>query len=427
MGRTDSADEKVRADLLTTSLAGKRVLVLLHSGYPGDPRPRREAEALCEAGMDVEVVAIMQDPSQLRTEVVSGVKVLRLPMQKSRSGKIGYILNYAVFVAACLGIVAWRVLFRRYHFVHVHNMPDFLVLAALPAKLLGARVILDLHDPMPELMRSIYGFDEKHWVVGLLRTVERWSIAVSDRVLTVNLACRRIFSGRSCEENKIEVVMNAPDERIFEFKEAAEGREADESKPFVFMYHGSIVARHGLDLAVEALSQVAAAHPNVELHVYGARNDYLDETLAKAQNLGMRERVIHFGPTDQRGIARAIDACDVGLIPNRRSIFTEINTPTRIFEYLARGKPVIAPDSRGITEYFEEDELVFFRLGDAGHLAEKMRLAIEDPAALRQSSRRGQRVFLRHRWSSQRARFLGAIKDMVRGNAAEYRATFGQG
>src|SRR5439155_24815829 len=52
--------------------------------------------------------------------------------------------------------------------------------------------------------------------------------------------------------------------------------------------------------------------------------------------------------------------CDVGIIPNRRSIFTEINFPTRIFEYLARGKPVIAPLTTGIGDYFSKDELVVF-------------------------------------------------------------------
>ena len=38
-----------------------------------------------------------------------------------------------------------------------------------------------------------------------------------------------------------------------------------------------------------------------------------------------------------------IEQCDVGLIPNRQSVFTELNTPTRIFEYLAIGKPEAAP------------------------------------------------------------------------------------
>ena len=64
---------------------------------------------------------------------------------------------------------------------------------------------------------------------------------------------------------------------------------------------------------------------------------------------------------------------DIGVIPNRRSIFTEINTPTRIFEYLSQGKPVIAPRVPGIVDYFGPEDLVFFELGDADDLALRTR------------------------------------------------------
>ena len=81
--------------------------------------------------------------------------------------------------------------------------------------MLGAKVILDLHDPMPELMQTIFKLPEESLSVRLLKRLEKWSLGFADLVLTVNLACKKIYSSRSCPPQKIDVVMNSPDDDIF--------------------------------------------------------------------------------------------------------------------------------------------------------------------------------------------------------------------
>ena len=392
-------------------LVGKRAAVLLYSYYPADPRPRRAAEALAEAGMAVDLICLREGPDEPKRESINGVSVRRLPMGKTRAGKVAYFWQYGRFIASCFFVLAWRCLRRRYDFVHVHNMPDILAFAAAPAKLQGARVILDQHDPMPELMTSIYGLAPQHWLVRLLKVMERWSFAYVDRVVTVNLACRKIFSSRSCAAEKIAVVMNSPDDSIFEFRPPQPA--AQPASRFVIMYHGSIVERHGLDLAVEALRAVRASHPRAELRIYGKTNPFLSKVLKQAADSGLSEAVHHLGSVDHAGIARAIDECDLGIIPNRRSIFTEINTPTRIFEYLARGKPVVAPRAPGITDYFGPDELNYFELGDVGDLTRQILHVAEHPAEALRTVERGQRVYFQHRWSSERRDFVRLVTGLV--------------
>src|SRR5262249_54419469 len=159
---------------------------------------------------------------------------------------------------------------RPYDLVHVHNMPDVLVFSALVPKLLGAKVIIDLHDPMPELMETIFGLRQESRAVWLLKMLEKLSLRYADAVITVNEACKRIFSARSCSADKITVIMNSPDERIFRYHEPSEQNPGvrDNSKPFVIMYHGSLVERHGVDLAVSALQTVRKTIPNAELRIY---------------------------------------------------------------------------------------------------------------------------------------------------------------
>ena len=65
-------------------------------------------------------------------------------------------------------------------------MPDILVLSALVPKTLGAKVILDLHDPMPELMMTIFNVGQDSVWVRTLKRLEEWSIRRTDLALTVN-------------------------------------------------------------------------------------------------------------------------------------------------------------------------------------------------------------------------------------------------
>src|SRR5262249_31321715 len=119
--------------------------------------------------------------------------------------------------------------------------------------------------------------------------------------------------------------------------------------------------------------------------------------------------VRYLGPKSIEEIVEAIDQCDVGIVPNLRSIFTELNTPTRIFEYLALGKPVIAPNSPGICDYFQSQSLIFFDLGSAESLAGKIEYAFDHPDEVTEITRRGQDVQRAHTWHEERLTLTGLV------------------
>jgi glycosyltransferase involved in cell wall biosynthesis len=305
-------------------------------------------------------------------------------------------------------IIAVRSLSRRYDLVYVNNMPDFLVLSGLIPKLFGAKVLLDIHDPMPELMMTIFELPKDARSVDLLKFQEKWSIRLADSVVTVNQACARIFASRSCASKKITVVMNSPDENIFQFRDVRPLSSSPRgNKPFVIMYHGSLVERNGLELAIKAFARVRSTIPNAELRIYGSRNPFLDRMMEMVKNQGMEGSVHYLGPKPLEKIVEAIEESDVGVIPNLRNIFTELNTPTRIFEYLALGKPVITPSAPGITDYFDKDSLIFFELGDDADLARKIEFVFNRPERAVEITKRGQEVHQAHMWREERLKLIG--------------------
>jgi len=399
-------------------LRGKRVGVVVFSHYPSDPRPRREAEALAALGMKVDVISLRQDRGEPSREVFNGVNILRIPLQHKRGGKFSYFFEYGSFFLAASFLLASRSLIRRYRLIHVHNMPDFLIFASLVPKVFGAKVILDLHDPMPELIMAIYGLKEGSFGVRLLKRLEQWSTAFADQVLTPNVAFLKLFARRSCPETKLRVVMNSPDETIFKYRRTEDGAiTRDSAKPFVIMYHGSLVERHGVDIAINALGLVKHTIPYVELRIYGQKTPFLEQTLDSVADSGLRESVRYLGSRPLEQIVEAIDECDVGIIPNRRNAFTELNMPTRIFEYLCRGKSVIAPSTSGIRDYFKEGELIFCDRGDADELAQKLCYVFSNPDEVREIVRRGQAVYLANRWNQEQAKFVTLTVNLLTGKS----------
>jgi glycosyltransferase involved in cell wall biosynthesis len=135
--------------------------------------------------------------------------------------------------------------------------------------------------------------------------------------------------------------------------------------------------------------------------------------LEEARKKGLQDSVHYLGPKRLEELTGEIEGCDVGIIPNQRNAFTDINTPTRIFEYLALGKPVIAPRTPGIEDYFGANALVFFESGNAEDLARAVEYVASHRKEAIEIAKRGQEVYLAHDWPQERQTLLNAVKGLV--------------
>jgi glycosyltransferase involved in cell wall biosynthesis len=150
------------------------------------------------------------------------------------------------------------------------------------------------------------------------------------------------------------------------------------------------------------------------LHVYGHPTEYLKSVMQSVRERGLEKSVIWFGGKSQQSIAGAIDVCDVGIIPNQHNAFTNINTPTRVFEYLALGKPVIAPRTPGIQDYFDEESLLYFESGNADQLADQIEFVAFHPDAAASITKRGQQVYQGHFWESEKRNLIDLVEKLLR-------------
>ena len=411
------AQKRDSISALKISGGKNRMATVLFANYLDDARVRRETEALASAGLVPDVIALRRDKSQPSVETVNGVTIHRVRIKQRRDAKLTYVFQYGWFFVNTFARLSFWSLKHRYRVVHVHNMPDFLVFTALVPKMLGARILLDLHDPMPELYCSIYGKSPRSFPVRALKFVEKWAIAFADQVITPNLSFKTVFCERAGNPGKIDIVMNSPDPALFggPRPEAGSGQQSGK-RPFCIMFHGTLVERHGLDLAVDALARLRGRIPDVVLNLYGARTPYVDSILRQIDELKMQDVVHYRGRKTLEEIARLLRDIDLGLIPNRLNQFTAINFPTRIFECLATWKPVLVPRTQGILDYFSEDSMLFFEPGNVQDLAGKIEWACTHPAELAAVMEKGRAVFERHHWSVQRDRMMSVVQNLLDGD-----------
>ena len=388
-----------------------RVAMVVFSYYPADLRVRREAEALVDAGMHIDVICLRND-SERKNEIMNGVKIYRLPIKRRRAGKRYYFWDYTYFTILTLIILTKFYMQKRYSLVHVHNMPDQLVFTALIPKLCGSKLILDLHDPMPEVYMAKYSIKLSHPIISFLIFLEKLSIWFSDFVITPNIAFRNLFISRGCPKSKIQIVMNSPDEKIFSCSWRKYEKKKIDNDEFRIMYHGTITERNGLDLALEALNMLRNKIPNISFHVYG-EGDFVEYFLKLVKKLNLDDLVHYHGQVAPETIAREIELIDVGLIPNKKNPFTNINMPTRIFEYLCKGKPVIVPRTKGILDYFDEESLYFFEPGSVDKLVEKIIDVYNNPARCHDILARGISVYKKYRWELQRQHLLKLVTRLL--------------
>ncbi len=410
---TTTPDRDKVAPLDPETLAGRRSGMVVFSYYPQDPRVKREAEALTQAGMKVEVYCLRRK-GQKRREVINGVTVVRMRMERVRAGKLRYLWQYAAFTLRSFLRISFRHLRRRFDVVHVHNMPDILILSALLPRLTGAKVILDLHDPMPEVFMTKFNVSLTHPLIRLIKGFERLSIGFANIAITPNKAFREVFIQRGCPPEKMKIVMNSPDESVFCGGQSVPvERFFDRHRTRTLMYHGTVVERHGLDVALKALTYVRTQIPTVEFHVYGG-GEFVHTFLEQRNTLGLQGIVHYHGEVSQEEIARAIQLSDVGIIPNKMSPFTDLNLPTRIMEYLSLRKPVVAPRTRGITDYFTPDTIEFFDAGNAADLARAILALLVNADRSEYITDKGHALYRQYRWNKQRLELIDLVKKCLK-------------
>ncbi len=393
------------------------VAILVHAYYEEDSRVRRQAESLVRAGRPVDVYALRR-ADQPPVGDLDGVRVHRLDVQRHQGAGLGtYLVEYLAFFVRAGWAVTAAHRRRRYAVVQVATLPDFLAFAALPLKLAGIPLVLDLHEAMPEFFRSRFPRAASPLAHSVLLAQERASAAIADAVLTVNDALADRLVALGVRRDKITVILNSPSfERFDPATQPARPFAADGALRLV--YAGALSPVYELDVAFAALARLANRRPDlpVTLDLYG--RDYGEVRLSDvAASLGVADRVRFHGRIPLEAVPAANAEADDGLAPTRRTSFTDFSLSTKVFEYAAMAKPVVASRLPMVERTFAADTVATYAPGDPDDLAATILRLVDQPA---ERAGRVERTTARVRelsWEREAERYIGLIDRLAAGRS----------
>jgi glycosyltransferase involved in cell wall biosynthesis len=391
-----------------------RICTVAYAFHESDSRIMRYTHALAERGDQVDVLSLRED-ERPKEFVSEGVRVIGIQSRKvNERSKAIYLFRTVLFFLRAMIALSWRHLRARYDVVHVHSMPDFLVFTAWLPKLMGASVILDIHDLLPEFYATKYGVSEESRTFRQLVSLERLSVRFVDHVITANDIWHRKLLNRSARSDKATVMLNYPDLRVF----SPQGRDRNDAA-FVMLYPGSLQWHQGLDIALTAFAKIKEVVPHAEFHIYGT-GPALPSLMALVDTFGLQGRVRFAGMMPLREIARVMEHADLGVVPKRKDSFGDEAFSTKTLEFMAMGLPVLVSDTRVDRYYFDEGVVRFFRGGDADDLAKNMLDLIRDGGARESLRQAGLKFVERNSWNKKKFEYLRLIDDLA-GVAAKSR------
>jgi hypothetical protein len=173
-----------------------------------DTRLRKQVSDLLRAGYRVSVVT-RTDPDNGRYRTTPGLTVLEYPVPADRAGVAGYVLEYLVsfFWAAVLSL---RLRLRgRIDVLQVCQPPDVYFPLCWLLRWLGARIVVDQRDLMPEVFAARYD-RPRPAMMAALRWLERRSQRVADETLCVNEYLRDRLVAAGAAPERVSVIRNGP-------------------------------------------------------------------------------------------------------------------------------------------------------------------------------------------------------------------------
>ena len=257
----------------------------------------------------------------------------------------------------------------------------------------------------------------KHWdrvgSLDLLERYERLNLDAAARIFVVSEVERKNLEARGVGGNKIVVNPNGVD--VERFRPGAGGADARRELGFkddevVAGFVGTFGPWHGVEKLAEAIKSIPASVPVRFLLVgSGSLHAEVEKRLETERHAG---RVIFTGSVGHDRVPALLDACDILVAPHvplaDGSEF--FGSPTKVFEYMAMGKAIVASRLGQIGEVLADEETALLvQPGNVGELAAALVKLIESDELRKSLGARASEIAEReHTWKHNAQRVLDA-------------------
>jgi glycosyltransferase involved in cell wall biosynthesis len=302
-----------------------------------------------------------------------------------------------------------------------HAPPDFIYeRAALYgtagvtlAKTLGVPLIVELNAPL-SLEQSTY---RGSYLPALAAEAERRTLAGADLVVTVSSTLREYVMGLGVPPDRILVMPNGVDARMFAPGPASAATRArwHLGPGPVIGFVGGLRPWHGVRALPALLERLVPRHPGLQLIVAGD-GPLREEITADLRQRYLDTRVIFTGPVAHEEVAELVRLFDVALAPYDETNHLFYFSPLKLFEYMGCGVPVVAASIGQIADVVRHEETgLLYAPGDLDGLTNACHRLLADPP-LRQRLGRAAAAHVHGQftWAHNAARVVDLARGLAR-------------
>ena len=384
--------------------------MVVYSLYPYDARVKRAAETIASLSKFRVTVICLKEGERPKSYRSNSVDVREINVQKyNGNGLFKHLASYINFLFQSFYTCSRLLFGDGVDIVHVHNMPNFIVLSALLPKLLGKRVILDIHDTMIETYSAKFNGGINGLLIQTLKLEESLSCLFADKIICVNDIQRQALVTRGIPDNKITTILNIPDTRIFNYAKVAATNNRDGK--FKIIYHGTITKRLGVDLAIRAVVDLKEKIPEIEFTIFGY-GDGLSEYIALSRDLNADDFIKFPGTVPLEQLEDVLGEMDLGIVPNRRNKASELMLPVKLLEYIAVGIPVVVPTLKCIKHYFTKNMVFFFEPDETDSLKEVILDAYSEKEKRIRKAQEAKWFLKEYGWNKHRNILINLFRDL---------------
>jgi glycosyltransferase involved in cell wall biosynthesis len=332
--------------------------IIAYTFYEIDFRVRRYAETLVSAGYHVDVFALKRKADRSKA-ILNGVNIHHLQEREyDETGLKSYLFRMVAFCIRVFIEILKKQFHYRYDVVHLHNPPDFLIFSALLPKLVGAKIIFDMHENLPELYCAKFNRTPDAFIVKIVMLFEKLATQFADfTIVAHDLLRKRVVKRDRIQEQKCVALLNYPSKAFF--KPVAKVKT---NNAFHLIYPGTISYQHGIDIAINAMGIVKQHNSSIKLDIYGKLNEpnYYELLRKLINDLDLHEIVTFHEVVPLEAMQNILARASIGIVPKRGGIFGSEAFSTKILELMMAGMPVIVSKTKIDEYYFDSSTVMFF-------------------------------------------------------------------
>lgn len=336
--------------------------MVLEREFPPDDRVEKEVRSLSEAGHKVHVACYTRN-NQPEFENKEHYAIYRKPISgltyKSSAAQLIFPL-YFWFWRRFINELFQK---NQYDAIHIHDLPLAKIGYEFKHKH-GVKLICDQHEYYSDwIIKTAHYNTIPGRIIKTLsnwKAYERYYLSKADAVITVEIPLKDIYIQKvGLSEDSVIVIPNTPRRSVFQDKNVSEDILRKYNNRFVLLYIGGLDKLRGLHLAIKAVRALKNMMPEIMLLLIGPRSKYYDiPSLAIHNGIQNHFEWIPFQPVDiLPSFILASDICFFTPQANRDEIHRTI--ATKIYQYMALGKPVIVSRGKMMQEFVESNRIGF--------------------------------------------------------------------